>query len=238
MRLLTYNIHKGIGGKDRAYYLERIEQVLLNEKADIVCLQEVTQRASMSRHDDQPILLAEVLGFFSIYQKNVHYKRGGGYGNLILSRWPIVNAHQISLRLKERKPRGAQLVVVHTPQGPLHVINWHLGLFVKERKWQAEHLLSHRLFKESNKLPTLLVGDTNDWKDRLISGPLNEAGFHEITQPASRFKTFPAWLPVGSLDKLYAQGTIKIDRVHAPKTKLTKQASDHLPVVVDFQIEQ
>ena len=84
-----------------------------------------------------------------------------GYGNLLLSRWPLHQHHHVSLRLHRRKPRGAQLAIVDTPEGPIHLVNWHLALAEKERRWQADHLLTHALFRESSHLPTLIVGDTN-----------------------------------------------------------------------------
>ena len=31
-----------------------------------------------------------------------------------------------------RKPRGAQLAVIGTPEGPLHLVHWHLGLNERE----------------------------------------------------------------------------------------------------------
>src|SRR5436305_1430630 len=83
----------------------------------------------------------------------------GGYGNLLLSRWPLHQRHHVSLRKTWRKPRGAQLVVVATPEGELHLAHGHLGLAESERRWQVEHLLRHPLFRESAHLPTLIVGD-------------------------------------------------------------------------------
>ena len=44
MRLLSYNIHKGFGGRDRLYRLERIIKVIEKHKPDLVCLQEVDQK--------------------------------------------------------------------------------------------------------------------------------------------------------------------------------------------------
>jgi endonuclease/exonuclease/phosphatase family metal-dependent hydrolase len=236
MRLLTYNIHKGIGGRDRRYRLARVLDIIESANPDLVCLQEVTRGAPRSRRENQPSLLARHFRFDKLYQMNVHYKVGG-YGNLILSRWPFRTTHQISLRYRERKPRGAQLTVIDTPEGSLHLINWHLGLSDRERRWQAEHLLEHRLYRESVDLPTLLVGDTNDWRDRLIHGPLGEAGFRHETRPPSRFRTFPAWLPVGSLDKVSSRGDIQVRHAHVVHSALARRASDHLPVVVDFHHE-
>ncbi len=141
MRLLTYNIHKGFGGRDRRYSLERIIRVIEEENPDLICLQEVDRNVSRTRHDDQPKLLSEYFRAAAhLYQLNVPL-REGGYGNLVLSRWPVRSRHHLSLRLKRRKPRGAQLAVVETPEGPLHLVNWHLGLNERERRWQAAHLL-------------------------------------------------------------------------------------------------
>ena len=137
MRLLSYNIHKGVGGRDRLYRFERIIEVIESENPDLICLQEVDHNCKRSRYDDQPILLAQAFRFpGSLYQANV-YLRGnaGGYGNLILSRWPFQKTHQVSIRLKNRKPRGAQISVVETPEGLLHLVNSHLGLAERERHW-------------------------------------------------------------------------------------------------------
>src|SRR5580692_10116804 len=122
MRLLSYNIHKGIGGRDRRYRLERVIQVIQDEDPDVICLQEVDRHLARSRHDDQPIKLAEALEATAhLYQSNVKL-RNGGYGNLVLSRWPLLGSEQISLRRKRRKPRGAQMAVVETPEGPIHIV--------------------------------------------------------------------------------------------------------------------
>ena len=160
MRLLSYNIHKGIGGRDRRYRIERVVDVIEAENPDLICLQEVDRNVRRTRNDDQPGKLAEALNAVaSLYQLNVHWKKGGGYGNLVLSRWPFRKTHQLSLRMKRRKPRGAQLAEVETPEGPLHLVHWHLGLAERERHWQVGHLLEHPLFRESAGLPTLIAGD-------------------------------------------------------------------------------
>jgi endonuclease/exonuclease/phosphatase family metal-dependent hydrolase len=236
MRLLSYNIHKGIGGRDRRYRIERIIDVIEGENPDIVCLQEVDRNVRRSRYDNQPEVLAEALGAAAhLYQLNVHLRQGG-YGNLILSKWPFRAKHQISLRLGERKPRGAQLAVVETPEGELHVVHWHLGLAEMERQWQALHVMRHHLFRESAGLPTLIAGDFNDWRNNLGQGPLGEHGFRQVTAPPSRFRSFPAYLPVASLDKVFIRGAVTIRRVHLVHSRLSRQASDHLPLVCDFHI--
>ncbi len=106
MRLLSYNIHKGIGGRDRRYDLQRVIEVIEQENPDLICLQEVDHHVRRSRFHDQPHLLAHhFTAVAHLRQTNVRLKTGG-YGNLVLSRWPFRSSHQISLRLATKKPRA------------------------------------------------------------------------------------------------------------------------------------
>ncbi len=236
MRLLTYNIHKGIGGRDRRYDLGRIIGVIEAENPDLICLQEVDRHVRRSSHHDQPDQLAEAFHAVGVlYQFNVRVQNGG-YGNLLLTRWPIHSHHHVSLRWGWKKPRGAQIALVDTPEGTLHLVNWHLGLAEWERQWQVDHLLTHHLFRASAHLPTLVVGDSNDWRETLARGPFARDGFHQITHPRSRFRSFPSYLAVSALDKAFVRGPIEVKRAHVVRTKLARCASDHLPVIVDFHL--
>jgi endonuclease/exonuclease/phosphatase family metal-dependent hydrolase len=236
MKLISYNIHKGIGGQDRLYRLERIMRVMEEQKPDILCLQEVTRHGPRSPRHDQPRLLAERFAATGhCYQMNVHYKVGG-YGNLILSRWPLLCRHHISLQFNQKKVRGIQLAVIDTPEGPLHIGNWHLGLAEKERNWQVDHLLRHHLFREGQDLPTLIVGDSNDWRNTLGRGVFARHDFNEVTAPPSRFRSFPAFMAVMSLDKAFFRGDLHFRSVHIVHNLLSRQASDHLPLLVDFHL--
>jgi len=238
LTLLSYNIHKGIGGRDRRYRLERIVNVIQDAAPDIVCLQEVDRNVRRSRFDDQPHLLSELLGLpHAMFQLNVHLKHGG-YGNLLLSRWPISEQHQLSLRYSWKKPRGAQLAVIQSPRGRVVVAHTHLGLAEKERHWQVEHLLGHHLIRPLRHLPTLLVGDTNDWRNTLCNGCLKTHGFSHATHPLSRFRSFPAWMPLGSLDKVFHNPGLVVHDAHVIRTKMAKAASDHLPLLLHFDLQK
>ena len=235
MRLVTYNIHKGIGGNDRRYNLERVIDVLAALEADFLCLQEVTiDLPRTSRHDQADILAERFRPMFATYQQNVKWKVGG-YGNLVLSRWPLREHHRISLQFGQKKPRGAQLVVVETPAGLLRLTNWHLGLSDRERTWQVQRLLSHPLFHATSEHPTVLCGDFNDWRNTLGRTLLIPHGFAQATSPPGKFRSFPAVLPVMSLDKVFHCEGIEIESAHLVKTRQTRQASDHLPLVVEFR---
>jgi endonuclease/exonuclease/phosphatase family metal-dependent hydrolase len=236
MRLLSYNIHKGIGGHDRRYRIDRIIHVIEHEKPDLLCLQEVDRNVRRTRHDDQPARLAEACqAAVQLFQLNVA-RHSGGYGNLVLSRWPLLNSQAISLRHGRRKPRGAQVAVVMTPEGPFRLVNWHLGLAERERHWQVWHLLEHPLFRESSHLPTLITGDFNDWRNTLARGPFAHHGFVQVTAPRFRFRTFPAYFAVAALDKAFSSGGVEIRHARVVHSPLTRRASDHLPLLIDFHL--
>jgi endonuclease/exonuclease/phosphatase family metal-dependent hydrolase len=237
MRILSYNIHKGIGSRDRRYRLGRVLAVIEAENPDIVCLQEVDRNVRRSRYHDQPQLMADYFGHLErLFQMNVRLKEGG-YGNLLLSRWPFESHHHISIRHERRKPRGAQLAVIATPEGPLHVVHWHLGLAERERHWQVDHILSHALFRAAESLPTMVIGDCNDWRNTLASNLFERNGFFHLTAPASRFRTFPSYLAMGSLDKAFVRGNVVVRQVRVVRSSLARVASDHLPLVVDFHVD-
>jgi len=235
MRLLSWNIHKGIGGRDRRYSLARIIDCIEAENPDLICLQEVDRHVGRSQHDDQPRLLSRYFRCHAVFQSTVAVG-DGAYGNLVLSRWPIASRHRITLRRRSRKPRGAQLLVVDSPEGRLHLVHTHLGLAEKERHWQVERLLGHMLFRSAEPHPTLIVGDFNDWRDTLAAGLLKLEGFRHVTSPVSRFRTFPAWLAIGSLDKVFVRGGVDVRHARVVRTSLAKAASDHLPLVIDFHV--
>ena len=236
MRLLSWNIHKGIGGRDRRYSLQRIIDCIDHEHPDLVCLQEVDRLVARSDFDDQPRLLGQSLNLQSTFQANVPVSNGT-YGNLILSRWAAGSTHRISLKRGIRKSRGAQLIHVETPEGALHLVNTHLGLDERERHWQIDFLLDHELFQSSSVIPTFIAGDFNDWRNTLAEQSLANHGFQQVTSPPSEYRSFPSWLPVGGLDKVFVRGEVTTERVKVVRTSLARVASDHLPIVVDFSLK-
>jgi endonuclease/exonuclease/phosphatase family metal-dependent hydrolase len=238
MRLLSYNIHKGIGGRDRRYDLERVIDVIEQENPDLICLQEVDHKVRRSRFHDQPQILTDRFKAVARLSQTTVRLKTGGYGNLILSRWKFGSAHQISLRLRNKKPRGAQIVVVETPEGPLLLVHWHLGLSEAERHWQVDHLLSHSLFRNAGDLPVLIAGDCNDWRNTLAAGPFARHGFSHVTAPISRFRSFPAYFPIGSLDKAFCRGDLFVRGARVVRSQMAKRASDHLPLVIDFHLSE
>ena len=77
---------------------------------------------------------------------------------------------------------------------------------------------------------------TSSNAESFAGGPFEVHGFQPVTAPPSRFRSFPAWLPTLSLDKAYVRGAIQVQKAHVVKSRATRDASDHLPLVLDFDL--
>jgi endonuclease/exonuclease/phosphatase family metal-dependent hydrolase len=243
-RLMTYNIHRAIG-VDRKFRPDRIEAVLRHHDPDIALLQEVDEDAPRSSHMDLGAELARWLRYEHRAQGMNVYLRRGRYGNVTLSRFPIGRQRNIDLTIGRKKRRGAQhtSIEIPTPRGPItvDVFNLHLGLSAMERRSQIAHLLStHDITRLPPDAPCLVAGDMNDWRGLLKRQWFRSAGFECATnrRPGSRWaiKTFPSYAPTGGLDKIFYRGALRPTHVHQSRLKLARVASDHLPVIAEFEI--
>ncbi|MGQ0553673.1 MAG: endonuclease/exonuclease/phosphatase family protein [Planctomycetota bacterium] len=239
LRLLTWNIHKGIGGLDRRYAPGRIVGVLQHYAADVVLLQEVDQGVPRSGLDRQAELLADRAGYPHVaFGSNVCLK-SGCYGNATLSRFPILRQRNINLSFPMKKGRGALFTAVdlHGPTGrdALHVVNLHLGLSGVERRWQIWRMLRSATFAALDPGSRLIIGgDFNDWTGTLADGALKQAGLRCLT--GRNLRTFPSWGPVGALDRIFLRGGLEAERHYVSRLDLARAASDHLPVVVELTL--
>lgn len=234
-RLATYNIHKGIGGVDRRYDPVRISEAIQHCEPDIVFLQEVDDGVPRSRHDCQVELLAEAVGLRHwVYQRNVRLTVGH-YGNAILSRFPLVDHMDVDLSIPYKKKRRAITAHCRLQVGDhtrtLLLMNVHLGLAGFERRVQLKRLLATDLVRRTHQeTAVLLAGDFNDVWGNLGRGILDTGGFQPGAGP---IKTFPAFMPMRPLDRVYYRGNLTVDHGFASRTKIARQASDHLPLVAD-----
>lgn len=239
-RILTYNIHKCIGGLDRLYRPERVAETIAHHQPDIVFMQEVANASRRVRGDKQVDWLAERLNFrHRTWFPNVYLPRGGEYGNAILSRFPITLTQNIDLTLPGRKRRS----VLHArlrvrldgrKTRTLHAYNLHLGLSEAERRAQLRMFLdSHPFVGLDHRTPILVAGDFNDVWGTLGKRLLVPADFRGGERPV---RTFPAYAPVRALDSIYLRGSLELHRLHRSRLKLAARASDHLPLIGDCEI--
>lgn len=237
-RIMSYNIHKGIGGVDRKYKPERVIKTIEYYEADIVLLQEVDDGVRRSRKHRQVDLIADALGYkYRVFQANV-YLRKGCYGNAILSHFPISNHVDIDLTVAPKKRRGGLAVQVEINSNnisrKISLVNVHLGLAAYERYIQVK-ILTNSSYVSSipSDKPVLLGGDFNDVWGNLCRKVLNAKGYESTL---GKSKTYPAVYPSRALDRIFHRGEILVDNAFIGHTKLARKASDHLPIIADFSI--
>ncbi len=238
LRIVTWNIHKGIG-VDRAYRLDRIVGVLREVDADVVCLQEVDEGVPRSSKDRQGQRLARELDYpHTALGLNVRV-RGGAYGNLTLSKYPLKDVHNVDLTIPPKKRRSGLVTRICT--GPKHgwlLANVHLGLFHLERRVQLRRVLTHVFEGAQPDQPLVIAGDWNEWGHGLVRQVMKEWGFHLARsdhQPKKGARTWPSRRPMASLDKIVYRDPIRCHHVGSVLDEQTRVASDHLPLMVELE---
>jgi endonuclease/exonuclease/phosphatase family metal-dependent hydrolase len=238
LKVLTWNIHKGVGGVDRLYRPERVVGVLRGEHPDIALLQEVAYDMPRVRYHDQLLLLAEALGMPHVAWSPQHEFSMGGYGNAILSHWPLYDVRHLDLTIGRRKRRGVLQARARVRNGRssrsvvLHSL--HLGLAGSERLQQLERFLaSDPLRGLHRRTPVVVGGDLNDLWGTLGPRLLQPAGFRRA---GALSNTFPAAWPLRPFDAIFLRGDVQVRRCEPCRTTVARAASDHLPVVAELVV--
>jgi endonuclease/exonuclease/phosphatase family metal-dependent hydrolase len=229
VRVVTYNIHTCVG-VDRRYDPGRISTVLREIDADIACLQEVDAGHPSERHAGQWAYLGAATGCRVITGTGVRQHRGR-FGNAILTRFPVLAARLIDLTVAGYEPRAAIDADLLIGERVLRVIATHFGLHAAERRQQANRLmaaLGAPVSANRRKAhAVLLMGDLNEWRGR--RGAIRSLDRH--LGPSAAARTFPSWMPVLALDRIYADGPAVLRDVGVYHSPLARLASDHLPLV-------
>lgn len=235
LRVATYNIHKckGLDGRTKP---DRIVAVLRELNADVIALQEVVNVESTRAEDHQGQFLADELGL-GMTLGEVRSLNGGGYGNVTLSRWPVVHCEQYDLTVRGQEPRGLLRTDLKLPDDRcVHLFNVHLGTSFLERRQQGRRLTQDNVLQSSDlQFPRVLMGDFNEWTrglaSQLLSTHLVSA---DIKTHLQRGRTYPGVFPVWHLDHVYHDPELRVERMQLHKTRLSLLASDHLPLVADL----
>lgn len=230
-RVASYNVH-GCVGRDGIFAPERIARVIAELEADVIALQEVVAPSSANGVPGGALhLLTRSFVGYSVWAPAYHGARHD-FGNLLLSRWPIVTSAIVDLAIRQREPRNAIDARLAAPFGPLQVIATHLGLRAGERRRQIDTL--HQLVKESDgPWPTLLAGDLNAWFP--YSDILRLMGRQMPLRPS--VVTFPTPRPFLALDRIMLRAPGSHMTVLRHHTEAARIASDHFPVVADIDLE-
>ena len=232
-RIVTYNIHSGIG-RDKKHDYKRIGQFLASSGADVVLLQEMdTRPPERDTAQDVRDICAE--NTFKLIPSPAIREADGWYGNAILTRYDVLSNDRVDVSQSGRQPRNVQIVELKTEKTPLTVVNTHKGLKKLARRSQFSLLhehLSQRL--KEKQTPLVLAGDFNEWQffSKAFKG-LNSLLFQQKVGA-----TFPSHFPVFSLDRVWVTDDIKVKACRKLKNAKTRVYSDHLPVLIDIELPE
>jgi endonuclease/exonuclease/phosphatase family metal-dependent hydrolase len=232
LRVATYNVHRcrGLDGRTRP---QRIAEVLQAVDADVVALQEVV--GAGPGHPGHPQEIGAALGMGWV-MASARLLRRYEFGNVVLSRYPIVHHTRYDLSWKTCEPRCCQRVDLDLGGRLLHLYNVHFGTAILERRVQAERLagiVSDRRVTG----PKVVLGDFNEWTRGPASALLAQRlrGL-DLSAHLRRRRTYPGVLPIVHLDHIYYEGRVEIERVELVRTRRSLIASDHLPLVAEVRV--
>jgi len=232
LRVATYNIHRS-RGMDRRVMPGRIAEVLRDIDADVIALQEVVGAGPGGSGQAEEIGAALGMGWV---MDPVRHLRQHLFGNVVMSRYPIVHHASYDLSWRTCEPRGCHRADLDLGEGRLlHVYNVHLGTAVLERRYQAPRLAA---FVHDHRItgPKIILGDFNEWMRGLATRTLSSLFKSIDIQPhLRRRRTYPGIFPVLHLDHIYYEGQVDVRRVSLPRTRRALLASDHLPLVADLR---
>jgi endonuclease/exonuclease/phosphatase family metal-dependent hydrolase len=245
IKILTYNIHKGFSTSNLRFILHDIKDSLRHVDADVVFLQEIhgERIISKKRFDDWPTnsqfeFLADEVWPHHAYGKNAIYK-SGHHGNAILSKYPFIEWENIDVSIMKSASRSLLHGTIRMPDidQKIHIICVHLGLLERERERQFETLSKRISSHVPPDEPLIIAGDFNDWRGRAERHLHHDLGVNEAFKNThgSYARSFPAWFPVLSMDRIYYRGldVASCKRLHGlPWNRM----SDHTPLLAEFRL--
>ena len=239
-RLITYNVHRCVG-VDRRLDVDRIAAVIAEHEPDIVCLQELDVGRARTGHVDQARAIADHLSMSFRFHPAMTVE-AELYGDAILTHHPEALVRTGALPtvagVPGLEPRGALWSRIEIDGVSLNVINTHLGLMPREQRLQAAALIG-RDWVGSCTGATILTGDFNATSltrpYQILNRRLSDA--QRLLDLRPSVKTFPSAFPAIRIDHLFVSPQVRPIQVYAPFSPLARMASDHLPLVFDFELQ-
>jgi endonuclease/exonuclease/phosphatase family metal-dependent hydrolase len=241
IRVVTYNIHKGVRGlgPTRRLEIHNLAGAIEALDADLICLQEVRQH---NRREEQRFVhwpaggQADFLappGYAAVYRSNA-VTRHGEHGNALLSRWPVLDEQHEDMSDHRFEQRGLLHVELLIYGRRIHVLVVHLGLVRASRVRQVAQLQTYLQREIPLDAPLLIAGDFNDGGLRL-STALADMGLRAWAGAAQ--PTFTSRLPLVQFDHVFARGLQAIS-LTVPGGRDWWRMSDHLPLIAEFALPE
>jgi endonuclease/exonuclease/phosphatase family metal-dependent hydrolase len=240
-RIVTYNVHRCLG-RDGQISPARIAEVIAACDADIVALQELDIGRARSGGVDQAQEIARELGMHMHFHPALTVMEEH-YGDAILTTRPsrLIRGDALPSWGQRRfvEPRGALWACVNVGGADVQIINTHLGLRGPERLMQVDALLGPDWIRHAGcQEPVILAGDLNAIPRsrvyRRLAAHLRDA---QLCQRSRRQQaTYPSGAPFLRLDHVFVSSSVEVLRAATIRTPIARIASDHLPLLVEFQV--
>jgi endonuclease/exonuclease/phosphatase family metal-dependent hydrolase len=237
VRIVTYNVHK-CRGLDRRVRPQRIVEVLREVNADIIALQEVLSIPGAAPEKDQAQFIAQEMNMMHSVG-GTRMLKGGVYGNVVLSRFPLRETSNYDISVRGREQRGCMRADVEiAPDRILHIFNVHLGTAYLERRHQGRKLINEVILNNRElKGARIMLGDFNEWTrglaTRLLASHLKSA---DVRVHLPRAKTYPGVMPFLHLDHIYFEDSLEMEAMALHRSRTALIASDHLPLIADLRL--
>lgn len=231
LRLLTYNIHAGIG-MDKQFDLERIADVILSVDPDVVALQEVDVKTTRSEGVDIAARLSELTEMKSVFGASIEFG-GGQYGNAILTKLPLEGAEVIRIPQAVANEERSILSVDLLFHGKsMRVLSTHFcHREERNRELAAEAVLASQ---QESDLPIILMGDLNALPDSSPILRLNEGGWKMTSKEP--LLTVPVTTPTRQIDYILFRSPVGVPiDVTGARVLEEEVASDHRAVFVELR---
>ncbi len=236
MRFLLYNICYATGPKVHNYArssrknLERITEFVRDLEPDLIGLIEVDQGSYRTGGKNQVEQMAESLGHY--HSHAIKYGQDSFWRHV-----PVVkkqgNAFLARDRIRNETfhffKRGMKRLVIELELEHIVIYLAHLSLGARTRHHQLDAL--YELVKKTEG-PCVVAGDFNMlWGEREIDMFLAATGLQNAN--IERLPTYPSRKPRRHLDFVLHSKEITIRDFQVPMVSF----SDHLPVLVDFDVQ-
>jgi endonuclease/exonuclease/phosphatase family metal-dependent hydrolase len=235
IRVMTYNIRHG-EGIDGRIDIGRIAGVIMSANADLVALQEVDSGVARTNRIDIAAELAQLCGMNYIFGRNISFQ-GGGYGNAILSKFPIKEWRNRHLKMLRRgEQRGLLQAVISINGKELVFLNTHIDY----RRDDIERVMNieeffHVIDSLYSGRPIIFCGDFNDVPESRVIRMMHRKFIDAWDRCGSGDGlTFSSDDPRVRIDYVFYSDTLRLKCIKARVLKTP--ASDHLPVLVEFEI--
>jgi len=242
--------------------LKTVQNAFAKLNADFIAFQEIDFHAKRSFYVNQQNELAK-LGYnyigetinwdkkylpFPEFPISMHFGEILS-GQSVLSKYKIISQERITLERNQTNPfyydafyidRLAQVVKIKIKEKTLVLINVHLEAFHPETRQKQTKKIIEIYHEYSNEFPTILLGDFNsdpNNKNASIQLLLNlpKTG-NAVFDQNNMVKTFNSKNPTERLDYIF-YNTNFIEYLNGSVLTQLEQASDHLPLLMQFKLK-